>query len=111
MGRVKNHAVAGFTNPSERAEIGDEIVITKSGAAFGEEKLFRAKLLQLLCNIFRVPRGKKLTFLYVDRAAGLRGCPQQIGLAAKEGWNLQQIDELARYFGLGRGMHIRRYGN
>jgi len=67
MGGVKHHAVAGLTNPGQRSEIGDEIVITKSGAAFGEEKLFRAKLLQLLRNIFYVPWGKKLTFLYVDK--------------------------------------------
>ena len=111
MGGVKNHPVAGFTNPGQRAKVSDEIVITKSGAAFRKEKLFRAKLFQLLRNIFHVPWGKKLTFLYVDSAAGLRGCLKQIGLAAKEGWNLQQIDELARYFRLGWGMHVGCYGN
>src|SRR2546423_1502808 len=84
MGGVKNDAVAGLANPGQRAEIGDEIVITKSGAAFGKEKLFRAKLLQLLRNVFHVPWGKKLTFFYIDGAAGLRGRAQQIGLAAKE---------------------------
>src|SRR6476660_6400645 len=111
MGGVKHHAVASFTDPSQRSEIGDEIVITKSGAAFSEEKLCRAKLLQLLRNIFHVPWGKKLTFLYVHSAPGLRGCLQQISLAAKEGWDLQQIDELARHCRFGWGMHVRRYGN
>ncbi len=97
--------------PPGRCTEWDEVVITKSGAAFGEEKLLRAKLLQLLRNIFHVPWGKKLTFLYVDSAPGLRGCLQQISLAAKEGWDLQQIDELPRHCRLGGGMHVRRYGN
>ncbi len=48
MGGIKNHAVAGFTNPGQRAEVCHEIIITKGGAAFGEQELFCAKFLQLL---------------------------------------------------------------
>jgi len=107
MGGVKNHAVAGFTNPGQRAEICDEIIITKGSAAFGEQELFCAKFLQLLRDIFHVPRGKKLTFLYVNGAACLRCRAQQIGLPAKEDGDLQQIDEFARDFGLGWLMHVR----
>src|SRR5207253_3487655 len=98
MGRVKNDAVAGLTNPGQRAKVCDEIVITKGGAPFGEKELFRPKFLQLLRNVFHVPWGKKLPFLYVNGAAGFRGSAQQIGLPAKKGRDLQQIDEFTRDF-------------
>ena len=111
MGRVKNHAEARLTNPGQRAEICDEIVITKGGAAFGEKELCRPEFLQLLRNVFHVPWSKKLPFLYIDGPSRLRGRPQQISLPAKKGWDLQQINEFARPFRLGRGMHVRCYGN
>src|SRR4029077_1977356 len=72
MGGVENHAVTGFANPCQRSKVSDEVVITKGGTAFGEEKLFRAKLFQFLGDVFHVPWGEELPFLDVYRA--LRFC-------------------------------------
>ncbi len=55
-----------------------------------------AGALDLLRHVGHVPGRQELPFLDVDRAPGLAGRQQQIGLAAEEGRDLQHIDRLGQ---------------
>ena len=111
MGRVKNHAIAGFPHPIERAKIGHEIVVTESGAAFGEKKPVVSKSGQFFRDVFHIPGREELAFLHIDNPPGFRRGPQQIGLAAKKRRDLQDVDDLSRDLRFRRRMDIGRYRN
>ena len=53
-----------------------------------------AEALELGRDLLHVPRRQELALLDVDRAAGLGGGAQQVGLAAEEGGDLQHVDHL-----------------
>src|SRR5207244_13210644 len=74
MCRVKNHAISGLPHPIERTHVGNEVVIAETRAALRETEFLIAKRRQLLRDIAHVPRRKKLTFFYIDRATRFRSC-------------------------------------
>ena len=111
MCRVENHAISGLPHPIERTHVGNEVVIAETSAALRETEFLIAKRGQLLRDIAHVPRRKKLTFFYIDRATRFRSCVSQIGLAAKKSRNLQHIDLFAGNLGFGRQMNIRCDGD
>ena len=80
----------------QRAHVDDQIVITETGSTLGERDAWAAALANLLDGVTHVGRRDELTLLDVNRAPmllrGFCGCDQQIGLAAEEGRNLQDVD-------------------
>ncbi|OPZ80908.1 MAG: hypothetical protein BWY75_03679 [bacterium ADurb.Bin425] len=53
-----------------------------------------------------VPRRQKLSFLDIDTFAGLGGGNQKVGLAAKEGWYLQYVQDFGSRLALFTFVHI-----
>ena len=85
----------------ERAEIDDQIVVAEAGAALGEEDALVAGGADLFDGVAHVPGGDELAFLDVDGAAGFAGGDEQIGLAAEEGGNLEDVDGFGGDFAVG----------
>src|SRR4051794_36887356 len=84
MSGVENHVIAGLAHPIKRAHVGDKVVIAEGRAPLGETKPPISKSDQLSGNVFYVPGSEELSLLHVDRAPGLRGRFQEIGLPAKK---------------------------
>src|SRR6516164_7640933 len=101
MGRVENHG-RELAHDGERAHIHDQIVVSKAGAALGDEDAVVARLAAFLHSVFHVPRRDELAFLDVDHAFAERGRDDQVGLAPEEGGDLEDVRDL-RDFGDVRG--------
>src|ERR1700682_1856953 len=106
MGGVENHAVARFTHPIERTEIGDEIIVAEAGPTLGKSKLVIAEAGELFRDILDVPRGEELTFLSVHDPPGVGRRPEQICLPAKERGDLENVDALTRNLRFRRRMDV-----
>ena len=78
----------------ERAHVDDEVVIAEAGAALGDDDARVARVDHLRDRVLHVVGREKLSLLDVDDAAGLRGGDEQIGLAAEERGNLQDVGDL-----------------
>ena len=83
------------------AHVDDEIVIAEGRAALGDEVILAAAGAELGRDVVHVVRREELALLDVDRASALRRGEEQIGLAAKEGGDLQDVDDL------GGGLDLR----
>ena len=90
-----------FAHDGQRAHVDHEVVVAEAGAALGEGDAIVAAFAQFGDGVAHVLRGDELAFLYVDGAAGAGGGDEQVGLAAEEGGDLQDVDDLAGGGGLG----------
>ena len=81
-----------LAHDGERAEIDDQVVVAEAGAALGEEDALVAGGADFLDGVIHVPGGDELAFLDVDGAAGFAGGDEQVGLAAEEGGDLEDVD-------------------
>src|SRR5512132_320747 len=104
MCRIENDAVTCVTHPVERAQVGNEVIISEGGATLGETKLCVAEGDQFLGDVSHIPRREELTFFYVNCTTCFRSSPQQIRLPAKERRDLQHVDLLPGNLGFSRGM-------
>ena len=73
-------------------EVVDEAVVAEEGAAFGEEDVFVAGAVDFFDGVGHFPWGHELAFFDVDGFAGLSGGLEEVGLAAEEGGDLQEVD-------------------
>jgi len=94
----------------ERAEIDDEVVIAERRTALGEEDAFVARGADFLEAVAHVPWSNELAFLNVDCTAGFAGCDEQIGLAAKECGNLENVGGFCDGFAVGRLVDVSEDG-
>src|SRR5829696_4348193 len=92
MSGVKDDAETSFTNPVERSHIRDKIVVAERHTSLGEKESLVSERNQLIRNILQIPRCEELSFFDVHHSSGLCRCLDKIGLAAKEGGDLQDID-------------------
>ena len=83
---------AKAAHDGERAHVDDEVVVAEAGSALGEEDAGVAGRRDLFDGVVHVPGGDELAFLDVDGAAGLCGGDEQVGLAAEEGGDLEDVD-------------------
>src|SRR6476620_7092889 len=111
MCRIENDAITCVTHPVEGAHVGDEVVITKGGAALGETKVCAAEGDQFIGDVSHIPRREELTFFYVNRTTRLGSGTQQIRLPAEKRRDLQHVDRLARNLGFSRRMDIGCHWN
>ncbi len=92
---VVNDGVAEFLEDGKCAHIDDEIIVTKAGAALGENDLRVARGSDFFGDVAHVPGRKELRLLHVDDAAGLGGGEEKIGLAREEGRDLQNVRDFS----------------
>ena len=59
---VKNNGAAEFLHPRNRTHVGYKVVVTKSGAPFGEKIIPASRGLEFQGDIFHIPWGKELAF-------------------------------------------------
>ena len=88
------------------AIVDHQSVVTEAGAALGKEDALIAGGADLFHGVGHVPWGNELTLLDVDGATGFAGGHEEIGLAAKEGGNLQDVDGLGSNLTLGGFMDV-----
>ena len=91
VGAVHNHCGDNLLHLGDVAEIHHQIVVAEATAPFGEPSLSRAAIEGFLHRIAHVAAREELGFLDVDRLSRLGRCEQQVGLAAEEGRNLDNI--------------------
>ncbi len=82
------------------AEIHHEIVVAEAVATLGEPYFAGTAIQSLLNRILHISSAEELSLLDVDYLAGLGSRYEQVGLAAEEGWYLEDIAYLARSFSL-----------
>ena len=76
----------------ERAHVDDEVVVAEAGTALGEGDAGVAGVADLLDGVAHVEGSDELAFLDVDSAAGFGGGDEEVGLAAEEGGDLEDVD-------------------
>ncbi len=94
----------------QRAHIDDEVVVAEAGSALGEGDALVAALVEFGDGVAHVLRGDELAFLDVDGASGAGGGDEQVGLAAEEGGDLQDVDDFSGGGGLGGVVDIGEDG-
>ena len=85
----------------ERAEIDDQIVVAEAGAALGEKDAPVAGGANFFDGVGHVPGGDELALLNIDGAPGFSGGDEQVGLAAEEGGDLEDVDGFGGDFAVG----------
>ena len=98
------------THDREGAEVDDQVVIAERGTALGEEDALIARGADFLEAVAHVPGGDELAFLDVDRAPGFAGCDEEIGLAAEERGNLENVGGFCDGFAVGRLVDVGEDG-
>ncbi len=92
VGGVKDDGQAFLADPVKRAHVGDEVVIAEGGAALGDQEAIATEGAHFVPDVDGVPGGEELAFFDVHGAAGFSGGFEQVGLAAEEGRDLEEID-------------------
>ncbi len=95
MGAVEDDGSEG-SHDGERAHVDDEVVVAEAGAALGEGDTGTAGFTDFFDGVAHVVRGDELALLDVDGAVaglgGFGGGDEEIGLAAEEGGDLEDVD-------------------
>ena len=95
VGGIKNDMISGLTNPIKGAHVRNKVVVPERDTALGKKVTGIARRLDFFGDIDQVPRREELAFLDVDDPAGACGGEDEIGLAAEEGGDLENIDGFA----------------
>ena len=109
VGGVEDHR-RELAHDGQRAEVDDEIVIAEGGAALSEEDSLVAGRTDLFDAVAHVSRRHELAFLNVDGTTGAAGGNKQIGLAAEERGDLQDVDGLCGDFAVAGLVNIGEDG-
>ena len=96
VGGVEHHGPAEAAHDGEAAHIDDQIVVAERSAALGDQNFVVAGGGDLLGGVLDIVRRDELALLDIHDAAGAAGGDQQIGLAAEECRDLQNVDGLRR---------------
>ena len=108
---IHNYGITKLTHNSQTAHIGYQCVVAEACTALGKHNVMIACFLNLFDNIFHVPRCQELAFFYINSLAGFGSCINQIGLAAQEGRDLQNIYNLSSLISLPGLVDIGYYRN
>ena len=106
VGGVKDGAIAELAHPVERTHVGDEVLVAKSGSALGEHEVFTTDGLELVGDVFDIPRSHELAFFDVHGAARFTRSEDKIGLAGEESGDLEEVDVLGGDFCLLRRVDV-----
>ena len=108
MSRIE-HDRRELAHDGQRTHVHDQIVVAKTGSAFGQKHLAVAGVLAFRDRVLHVPRGNELALLDIHRPPAQRGRNDQVGLAAKERWYLKHVDDLRHRGDVGHLMHIGQH--
>ena len=111
MGGVENDGTAGPGHNRQRPHIGHQGVVAETGTPLAQHNVLIAGAFHLGGDVGHVPGGQELAFLDVDGPAGFPGSNQQVRLAAEEGRNLQDIDDLFEGGALGGVVDVGQHRN
>src|SRR5690554_489868 len=109
MGGVEDDRAAGLSHDGKAAQIGYQRIVAKGRATFCQQHPIVAGCPDLLRHVAHIPRGKKLPLFHVHHSSSLRGCHEQVGLAAEKSWNLQYIHSFCDRGALCRIVYIRQH--
>ena len=120
MGRVEADGagaggVAEFHEVPDADEVVDEAVVAEKGSSLGEDDVGAPGGLDLRDGAEHFLRGEELALLDVDGAVvGLGGAcdgEEEVGLAAEEGGDLEEVGDLGYGLGLSGLVDVRRDGD
>ncbi len=94
VGGVENHRPAGVRHDFQAAHIDHQVVVAERRTALGQHHLAVAGGSHLIRRVMDIVRRHELALFDIDDLAGAAGFEQQIGLAAKECRDLQDVDRL-----------------
>ena len=81
-------------------------MITEARSAFAQQHARFSFALDLFCHISHVLRREELSLFHIHHLSRRSRSPQQIGLSAQEGGNLQNIDHLRHPLAMPTLVHI-----
>ena len=109
--RVEDHRIADLAHDRQAAHVHHQIVVAERDAALGQQDLVVAGGRHLVAAC-RMSCGRdELALLDVHDAARAAGCDQQVGLAAEERGDLQNIHDFGRGIGLRGLVNVGEHGN
>src|SRR5258708_38514975 len=94
MRHIKNYGHTELAHDRKRTHIDNQIVISKTDAAFSQHQSFATGRLRLLDDIARIFRRQELALLDIDSAARTRGRQNQISLPAEKSRDLKDVRDL-----------------
>ena len=100
VGAVHDNTRGYFEHVANVAEVDNQVVVAIHVAALREPHVLGTCLAGFLNGVDHVLAAQKLRLLDVYRAACLGGRHEQVGLAAEEGRNLDDVNNLSHGFGL-----------
>src|SRR5580693_2090512 len=100
MRDVEHDGIAELTHDGKGAHIDDEILVTERNAALGENNFLISGGGDFFGGVADIPRREELAFFQIGDAAGSADGFEQVGLAAKERRNLEDVAD----FGDGRDL-------
>ena len=100
VGGIENHRPSGLRHDPQAAHIDDQIVVSERRSALRQDHLAVTGRSHFIRRVMDVVRADELAFLDVHDLAGTAGFEQQIGLAAEERRDLEDVG----HFGGGRGL-------
>ena len=100
VGDVDDDGHAGLLHLGYAAHVDDEVAVAEGSAAFGKGNLCASGGAHLVDGKAHRRGCQELSLLDIHHLAGLGRCHKQVGLAAEEGRNLQDVDVLGGHFGL-----------
>ncbi len=106
VGGVEDHGTDGVADRRKPPEVDDQVVVPEGGPPFRHQDVFVARGADLLHRVAHVPRRHELPLLDVHRHARLPRRDEQVGLAAKERRDLEQVDTGGDGDGLPRVMDV-----
>ncbi len=96
MGHVENHGCPEGLHHPEAQHIDNQVVVAEGDPPFAEKNPFAPRFSELRQDVPHVLRGEKLPLFDLDdRSRPREGC-HEVGLAAQEGGQLQDVADLRR---------------
>src|SRR4029077_2314613 len=109
-GRVENDR-RELAHDGERTHVDNQVVVAEAGAALGDEDALVARGVALVDRMLHVPGRDELALFDVDHALAERRGDDQVGLAAEEGGNLEDVGDLGHGGDVGGFVYVGENGN
>ena len=109
MGGVEDNREPCSAQDRNRAHVSDQVVVTESSSALGDENLPAAGANRLFYDLHHLRRREKLALLEIYDPAGAHGGVDQVGLTAKKGGDLQHVHDFTGESSLRFRMHVGQH--
>jgi len=94
MGRVDGDGVAQLLHLSDGGDVADQTIVTEGCTAFDEDDVLVVVVGDFFDDVFHINRGHELSLFDLDAFTCFGGGFEQVGLAAQQGGDLEDVEDL-----------------